>query len=794
MKTLTIVAVVVLALCSMASGEQLLSVNGEQTEAIILKVGQVCSVEVSSDDASTYNAYVGFDFGDVLGNFLHSSTQKEAGTLSSESPYSSSEDNFEGYFITAAGSGLTAGVHFIFSYTPNQVGQTELKLYDAALSSVIDSISVTVVEAEMGTAFTYQGRLIDAENAADGEYDFVFDIYDAPSDGVQLASTVDVNALDVIDGYFTVELDFGSSAFVGDGVWLDISVRPGESEDPYTALSPRQRITPTPYATYAAASDWDNLANIPADIADGDAMLTESQVESYIANDISTGYLPYDNGSKLTTSGLYYNGSNISLGSTSVSSAKLGIINNSESYALYAQTSKTTGNNYGLYSFVTGNTTGSSYGVRAFSSSSSGNNYGLYGSATINSTGTNYGLYGYAYNSGTGDAFAGYFSGDVRVTGHLNRDNDLRIAYDDGAEVAIGTSVDYNSKLKVFSDTDFYGIYGNITGSINGRTGVFGSASGNSTGSSYGVRGGSSSATGNNTGVYGYAVTASTGTNYGVYGSGANSGTGSAYAGYFSGDVRVTSDLNQNYDLKIAADDGAEVAIGTSVNSIRKLSVYSDSDTYSIYTQNSSTSAARYGLYGVAAGNSPYSGYGVRGSSTSATAYNFGVYGSAITSSSGNNYGVYGYGYNNGTGSGYAGYFVGNVYVSGNVSAQSFTDRTPYPRDLATAYNAVMSMERLGDGQYMENNKELQLDHSALSDFIRSEDGHRDLSATVSCLNEVVKDLIVKQRGLIKTNEQIDLLKEQLGAMQKENQELKKHLALIESMLAKPISERKGDF
>ena len=668
MKTLTIVTVVVLALCSMASAGQLLSVNGEQTEAIILKAGQACSVEVSSDDASTYNAYVGFDFGNVLGSFLHSSTKKAAGSLAGETPYSSSEDNFEGYFITAAGSGLAAGVHFIFSYTPDQVGQTELKLYDAALSSVIDSISITVVEAEMGTAFTYQGRLIDAENAADGEYDFEFDIYDAPSGGVLLASTVDVNALDVIDGYFTVELDFGSSAFAGDGVWLDIGVRSGESTGAYTTLSPRQRITPTPYATYAAASNWDNLANIPADIADGDSTLTEPQVESYIANDVFTGYLPYNNGTKLTTSGLYYNGSNIGLGTTTTSGAKLGIINNSESYALYAQTTKTTGNNYGIYSIANGDTTGQSYGVRAVSSSLSANNYGVYGSATTSSSGNNFGVFGQAVNNGAGNAHAGYFDGDVQVTGYLNRVSDLIIAYDDGAEVAIGISIDHSSKLRVYSDTDRYGIHSYITGNYNGRTGVFGYASGNSPYSSYGVQGSSLSATSHNYGVYGKATTSSSGNNYAVYGQGNNNGTGYGYAGYFAGDVRVTTDLNQSYDLRIAADDGAEVAIGTSVNTIRKLNVYSDSDTYSIYAQNSRTSGVRYALYGVASGNSPYSGYGVRGSSTSATANNYGVYGSAATSSSGHNYGVYGVGSNSGTGSGYAGYFVGNVYVGGNIA------------------------------------------------------------------------------------------------------------------------------
>ncbi len=134
--------------------------------------------------------------------------------------------------------------------------------------------------------------------------------------------------------------------------------------------------------------------------------------------------------------------------------------------------------------------------------------------------------------------------------------------------------------------------------------------------------------------------------------------------------------------------------------------------------------------------------YGVRGSSSSG----HGVHGTSST--------------------GYAGYFAGDVFVEYNCSAQSFTDRTPYPKDLATAYQAVMSMERLPEGQYDENNREVQLDHSKLSDFIRSKDGNRNLSATVSCLNEVVKDLVRKvedQHRLIKIqNTQIQQMAKQL--------------------------------
>lgn len=70
----------------------------------------------------------------------------------------------------------------------------------------------------METAFTYQGRLMDANAPADGTYDFQFRLYNTndPCTGNQQGSTVDIYDLDVINGYFTVELDFGSDVFNGD--------------------------------------------------------------------------------------------------------------------------------------------------------------------------------------------------------------------------------------------------------------------------------------------------------------------------------------------------------------------------------------------------------------------------------------------------------------------------------------------------------------------------------------------------------------------------------------------------
>ncbi len=114
----------------------------------------------------------------------------------------------------------------------------------------------------MGTAFTYQGRLMDANGPADGLYDFEFKLYDAVEDGNQLDGTVDINDLAVYDGYFTVLLDFGSSVFNGDARWLEICVQPGDSEGRCTTLSPRQEVTATPYALQTRGMFVDDVLNV----------------------------------------------------------------------------------------------------------------------------------------------------------------------------------------------------------------------------------------------------------------------------------------------------------------------------------------------------------------------------------------------------------------------------------------------------------------------------------------------------------------------------------------------------
>lgn len=103
------------------------------------------------------------------------------------------------------------------------------------------------VQAILGTGFTYQGRLNDGGSLASGAYDFEFKLYDDSTNGSQVGSAITAT-VPITDGLFTVSLDFGNNIFNGEVRWLEIGVRPGGSTVTRTTLSPRQPLTPVPYA------------------------------------------------------------------------------------------------------------------------------------------------------------------------------------------------------------------------------------------------------------------------------------------------------------------------------------------------------------------------------------------------------------------------------------------------------------------------------------------------------------------------------------------------------------------
>lgn len=112
--------------------------------------------------------------------------------------------------------------------------------------------SALVSAAPLGTGFTYQGRLNDNGQPASGTYDLVFSIYATASADVPLAGGgVWNDNVTVADGVFTTIVDFGTDAFTGEELWLEIGVRPGDATGDFTLLTPRQRLTASPYAHFA---------------------------------------------------------------------------------------------------------------------------------------------------------------------------------------------------------------------------------------------------------------------------------------------------------------------------------------------------------------------------------------------------------------------------------------------------------------------------------------------------------------------------------------------------------------
>ncbi len=116
-----------------------------------------------------------------------------------------------------------------------------------SLSTLIHQPSTVLAQ---GTAFTYQGRLNDGASPANGSYDLRFTVYDSSGGPTVIAGPVTNAPTAVSNGPFTVTLDFGTSVFPGAARWLEIAVRTNGG-GAFTALAPRQQLTPTPYAIFA---------------------------------------------------------------------------------------------------------------------------------------------------------------------------------------------------------------------------------------------------------------------------------------------------------------------------------------------------------------------------------------------------------------------------------------------------------------------------------------------------------------------------------------------------------------
>jgi trimeric autotransporter adhesin len=100
----------------------------------------------------------------------------------------------------------------------------------------------------LANSFMYQGYIEQHGFPVTGSCDLQFSMFDAFVAGAQVGNTLTRTNITVNGGVFNAQLDFGPTAFNGQDRYLAISVGCPAGSGGYTALIPRQLITPVPYA------------------------------------------------------------------------------------------------------------------------------------------------------------------------------------------------------------------------------------------------------------------------------------------------------------------------------------------------------------------------------------------------------------------------------------------------------------------------------------------------------------------------------------------------------------------
>jgi hypothetical protein len=158
--------------------------------------------------------------------------------------------------------------------------------------------------APNGTSFTYQGTIEDLGSPANGSYNLRFSLWDDPTTGSQAGTPQTKSGVNVADGLFSVSLDFGS-VFDGTALWLEIEVQ-GPGDPGFTMLTPRQELTPVPYAINADLLDGQEAGDFADSSHDhfGGAWTGSSSSDGLSVENSGSGHGVY--GHTTATSGTNY--------------------------------------------------------------------------------------------------------------------------------------------------------------------------------------------------------------------------------------------------------------------------------------------------------------------------------------------------------------------------------------------------------------------------------------------------------------------------------------------------------
>lgn len=117
-----------------------------------------------------------------------------------------------------------------------------------AIRTLVSLFACFMIAQAVAQPITYQGQLQDGNVVYDGSpLAMEFRLFDSASGGTQVGTTITRSSVDVTDGLFQVQLDFGSVWSGGDR-YLEVEVA-GQT------LSPRQKVTPVPLAISAVNDD-----------------------------------------------------------------------------------------------------------------------------------------------------------------------------------------------------------------------------------------------------------------------------------------------------------------------------------------------------------------------------------------------------------------------------------------------------------------------------------------------------------------------------------------------------------
>jgi hypothetical protein len=395
------------------------------------------------------------------------------------------------------------------------------------------------------TAFTYQGKLIDAGNPPNGNYDMQFKLFDTSTvgTGVQQGPTITNPSVSVAVGIFSVQLDFGAGAFSGPPRYLEIGVRPMGSPDPYTLLSPRQAMTSTPYSVRSLNSA---VADVLSSACVGcvSSLQVGSVSGSAVTGEIPVASVPAGSGNYVQNTTLEQAPASFNIrGSGTVNgafSASTANITNTASANIFNATTQF--NIGGSRAFIGSNISHNVFAGLSSGTSSGGNNNSFFGhgAGEVNVSGASNSFFGYSAgnsNTASNNSFFGAEAGFGNTSGTRNS--------------FFGLTAGRNNQTG--SDNAFFGYRAglNSTASFNS---FFGSGAGDSNTSGannayFGYNAGGANLTGLGNAFFGYHAgavnTVSLNSFFGANAGDSNStGTNNAFFGYNAGQANTTGSGN----------------------------------------------------------------------------------------------------------------------------------------------------------------------------------------------------------------------------------------------------------